>query len=105
MKKRFVVAVEMTADQEKQFIAFLRSKKMGWWHRVSNFWLITSKSDEVDASFIRDNLRTIGTAKPTSLVMQIHEDIDWAGLFAETSGDTFEWLGKTWLDQPESDPS
>jgi hypothetical protein len=98
MKRRYMIAAQMTTESEKELIAFFRKNKLGWWHRVPNFWLVVDSNDKVDVSSIRDALK--GKAKLTSLVMEINEDITWAGLHQAPS-DSFDWLKSTWVDKAE----
>ena len=89
MKNRFFVAVQLTQAGEAAFLAFLKEQNMGWWHRVPNVWLLTSRKEEVSATLIRDKLRAIGTTSPSALVMQVPEDVTWAGLMPKV------WAGSS----------
>jgi hypothetical protein len=93
MTRRYVVAVEeMTKPQEEEFLAYIRSERMGWWHWISNFWLLIDRHDAVTASAIRDKLREI--SEPSRcLVMQV-DHITWSGMRNDPK--MFEWIKSTW---------
>jgi hypothetical protein len=58
MKRRFIVAVSGLdqADQNK-FSEFIRENGLGWWHWIGDFWLLTSKSEAVSVTQIRDHIK------------------------------------------------
>lgn len=100
MKHRFFVAADgMGKDEYVAFIEFLRDNKLGWWHCIPNVWLITDRSGKMTASALRDKISELRTQNATScLVMQVHDDITWAGLYpnGSTKRDEFDWIKRTW---------
>lgn len=100
MKRRFLIAADgMNGDAEKAMIAFFREHGLGWWHHVPNFWLLADRSDKMTAVMLRDKIKTLRSADAKAcLVMQIHDDITWAGLYpsGSTNRDEFDWIKKTW---------
>lgn len=100
MKRRFIVATDgLSSDAEKAMIAFFREHGLGWWHRIPNFWLVTDRKDKITAVAIRDKIKEIrGPNSKSTLVMQIHDDITWAGLYPSTGAkrDEFDWIKATW---------
>lgn len=94
-----IAADGMSADAEKSMLAFFKEHGLGWWHRIPNFWLITDPRGNMTATVLRDKIQDLRSpgAKAT-LVMQIHEDITWAGLYpdGDSKHDEFDWLNQTW---------
>jgi hypothetical protein len=91
MKKFFVVGIEpMTAEQDRSFIEYLRGLRVGWWHWIPNFWLVTGNT-EAGCSEIRDELDRIAPGN-TNLVLEV-DPINWAG-FGPTTDERnmFVWL-------------
>ena len=56
MKKRFVVCYSDNIPKEKEmhFIQFIKDNKLGWWHWISNMWLLVDSSGQMTASILRD---------------------------------------------------
>jgi len=98
VKRRFVVADNaMSDEQEKQFIAWLRDEvRVGWWHYLKGFWLIADRYERISATAIRDKLKMIKSPLGAILVMEIHDDITWAGVHLPGRTDTFDWLPRQW---------
>ena len=99
MKNRFIVGVNgMTEEEEKAFISYIRDKRMGWWHWVSNFWLLVDPSEQIEVVDIRDVLIRVAPGK-RNLVLQveIEDESTWAGLGPTgEKNDMFNWIRKTW---------
>lgn len=102
MRKSFVVAVSgLTNDEEKSFVEFIRKKKMGWWHRIANFWLIVDHSGAITTYEIRDFLTALNGSK-IGLVLENPSSDRWAGFAsADKLDETFAWMERTW-EKPES---
>jgi hypothetical protein len=100
MKRRFIVAADgMSKEAESSLVEFFREKRLGWWHRIPNFWLVTDRSETVTVNEIRDKIQKLRSDNARScLVMQIYDDIDWAGLYPNSGAkrDEFDWLKSTW---------
>jgi hypothetical protein len=44
MKKKFAVLVDTASDkQDDEFLKWLKEKGAGWWHWLSNSWLIANR--------------------------------------------------------------
>ena len=54
MKKRFVVCYSDNIPKEKEmhFIQFIKDNKLGWWHWISNMWLLVDSSGQMTASIL-----------------------------------------------------
>jgi hypothetical protein len=97
MKKRFLVAAEgLTKEAEGKMVEYFREKKLGWWHHVANFWLLTDASNTVTAEEIRDKIQSLRTAGSPILVMQVDKHRGWAGTFPNAKPDMFKWVRETW---------
>ncbi|WP_137923938.1 hypothetical protein [Cupriavidus sp. 2SB] len=94
MAKRFIAMVgeEVTKEQRDQVTAFVKSKGLGFWHWVGNVWLLTSSSDDLTASTLRDSIRDLTGGDPMVMVLEV-EPKTWAG-FGLTG--RFEWIKKNW---------
>ena len=99
-KRRFIVAIDgMTKEEERKFIEWIRSEGFGWWHWISNLWLLTSRSEETSAKKIRDQIGELSDHRH-NLVIEIPEDIDWQGYGpSNEKRNMFNWLKTTWLDK------
>jgi hypothetical protein len=93
--RRFIIAAEgLSKDSEAELIAYFREHRMAWWHHIGNFWLATDRRDLATARAIRDKIKEV-RGKPC-LVMQIQDDVTWAGIRRAGRTDTFNWLSETW---------
>jgi hypothetical protein len=96
MAKRFVTGTaNLTPEKEKEFIAYIRSIGLAWWHWLPNFWLIKDSKDAATAASLRDALRN-----EECLVMEINEDITWANRGNRNSAgkSPTDWLKNSWTD-------
>ncbi|KRC79957.1 hypothetical protein [Sphingomonas sp. Root241] len=100
MTYRFIVTASLSEAGEKAFLAYLKEHGVGWWHRAPSFWLlVTRRQGAISVIGIRDKLRELGITSAVALVMEIPEDITWAGLHPPDRKDTFDWLRNTWVDK------
>lgn len=98
MKKRYIVCINAsTAEQEQQFIDYLRSNNFGWWHWISNTWLISDKQGKSKASLFRDKVKEIFIDE-NILVIEINSQKDtWAGFGPVTEDkNMFKWIKENW---------
>ena len=98
MKKRFVVCVDSsTASQNEAFKAFIQRNSFGWWHWLSNVWLLVDSKGISSARDIRDELANIFPGVH-NLVLELREGDDtWSGFGTKTPDkDMFKWLKKNW---------
>ena len=97
MKHRFLVAAEgLSKEADGKFIEYLKENGCGWWHRISNFWLITDRKDVITASGLRDKIMELHESGKPCLVMQVNEDVTWAAVKRSGQPDMFDWLQNTW---------
>ena len=96
--KKFIVALDKSSKEQNQiFVQFCKEKKVGYWHWLSNLWLITTTSEEFSAKWLRSKLREI-YPNIHLMVFEISKEGDtWAG-FGPNSEDRnmFNWLKTTW---------
>lgn len=94
MTRRFVIsAMEISTEDEKNFIEYLRTNRLGWWHWLNNFWLIVDKHDNITAANLRDELKKYSGFR-RGIVMQV-EKVTWAGFRDDPK--MFDWVKSTWM--------
>jgi hypothetical protein len=98
MKKRFAVIVDSTTpEQAAALTEFFKENHVGWWHWLTNLWLVSDSSGKLSASGIRD---TLGTIFPGvhCLVLEINDDGDtWSGFGPKTTEkNMFKWIRENW---------
>lgn len=98
MKKRFVICVNSsTKEQENKFVEFIKTQNVGWWHWLTNTWLISDSNGKTNASHWRKNAVEIFKQEHI-LVLEIGQDNDtWSG-FGPSSEDKnmFKWIKDNW---------
>jgi hypothetical protein len=101
MKKRFIVLVEKSSEeQDHSFLEWAKSEKIGWWHWFQHAWLLSNSRGNLTASAIRDKLCDIyGTAN--TLVIELKgTDDTWSGFGPKNENkDMFKWIKDTWRKQ------
>lgn len=97
MKRRFFVAVSgLSAEEQERFLEFVRGKGMGWWHWISECWLLTDPKQTVTAAEIRDFLHQLSGIQ-RCLVMEVEPEKSWAGLGPNSPPqEMFKWIKETW---------
>jgi hypothetical protein len=98
MTRRFVIGVEsLTPEQEEKFRKFLDRSNSGFWHWISNFWLIATDDRKIDASEIVDAIKKINP-DARAIAIEFPADLDWATLGKKNAkGQTMSgWLEKVW---------
>lgn len=93
MKKRFILVIDNpTKEQQNAVTNFFKNRRLGYWHWLSDVWLLTDSRNTWTATSIRDKVKELvpGTRL---LVFSIGSGTTWAG-----SGKTemFKWLHNTW---------
>jgi len=91
--KRFVITLENSTElQNKKFREYIQKRGYGWWHWLTNIWLLVT-DDNTNAAAIRDVLMVI-YPDSRSLVLEIPPGhCSWAN-FAQK--ESFNWLNDTW---------
>lgn len=98
MKKRYIVSISgnTTAQEDEKFSAYLKEKRVGWWHWLTNTWLIVESSGLVDAKDLRDKAIEIYNGK-NNLVLEIPDGGNWFGYGPMTQNkDMFKWIKEYW---------
>jgi len=97
MKKRFVVLLDASSDkQDELFLAWLKEKNVGWWHWLTNSWLISNNRGHLTASEIRDKARDIYGCNNFVIELQGTDDT-WSGFGPNADKrNMFEWIRDNW---------
>lgn len=95
MNKYIILIKECTVEDDRRFIAYVRSKGYGWWHWFTGSWIIAT-SENVDTKSLRDEvLKNLG--RKYCLVMKVDVEM-WAGfgptVKIEGKMDMFDWIRK-----------
>ena len=100
MKRRFVVAIDdETSLDVSAFLEYIREQNFGWWHWVSNFWLLTTYDSSISVNGIRDKVSEICNRK-WIVVLEV-SPITWAN-FGPQGGeekgarDISQWFRDNW---------
>jgi len=97
MKKRFVVGINLTSeDDEKRLASYLKKTRYGWWHWIKNFWLIIDGQGTLTATQLRDEI--IQLFPSTNLfVIELKDKGTWAGMGPTNPiFDMFKWIREGW---------
>ncbi len=98
MSKRFIVALNSsTTQQDEAFTAYIKAKGLGWWHWLSNIWLVYDPTGDLTARQLRNDLMDIYPNVYT-IVLELSSGTDtWSGFGPKSEGqDMFEWIRKYW---------
>ena len=98
MKKRFVVCYSDNIPKEKEmhFIQFIKDNKLGWWHWISNMWLLVDSSGQMTASILRDKICKLYSENRV-MVIELDGDRDtWAGFGPTQPKNMFDWIKQNW---------
>jgi len=100
MKKRFIVALDScTPEQSDAITQYFKDKNVGWWHWLTNLWLVSDSKGQFKASDIRNALKEIAPGVYT-MVLEIRKDGDtWSGLgpgLGPGEKDMFKWIRNNW---------
>ena len=82
-----------TSEQQNQITQYFRNKEVGWWHWLSDVWLVVDSKNQLKASKLRDELNDLvpGVRK---IVLEV-EGGTWS---AYCHSDSFDWLHGNWND-------
>jgi hypothetical protein len=98
MKRRYIVLLdEATKEQDDQLRNYIKENGLGWWHWLSNSWLLSDPRGTLSASEIRDKINEIYDGVHT-IVIELYKGGDtWAGFGPKTEKkDMFRWFHETW---------
>jgi hypothetical protein len=102
MKKRFVIMLgdNATAQQHEAFRLWLKTSYpyLGWWHRVTNTWLLVDLTGGITAAILRDAvMQTFPGVYNMVLEFAANGQSTWAG-FGPNTGvvDWFAWIKENW---------
>lgn len=98
MKKRFIVALNSeTLEQGKEFVEYLRKNNLGWWHWISNTWLIVDSKGKLTAASFRDDLNEI-FPNVRKIVLELRgADDTWSSFGPTTPNENMtSWIRKNW---------
>lgn len=97
MTRRFVAIVDDASKEQQDTVTnWLRSTPLGFWHYLTDVWLIADWQDKHTTVTIRDQFRALLPGK-TTLVLTVEDPNAWAG-FGPSDG--FKWLHSTWAGKP-----
>lgn len=98
MKKRYIVSINgnATAQEDERFSAYLKEKGVGWWHWLSNTWLVVDSLENISAKDLRDKAIEIYEGK-NNLVLEISAGGVWFGYGPTAPNkDMFKWIKENW---------
>lgn len=95
--RRFMIAAENLRDRD--FIDYLNSNGLGWWHWIDNFWLITVQDDiEMSSEKLQNKVNLFSDSPIRNMVIELHGTHTWAGHGpngSEGGKNMFEWMHNT----------
>ena len=95
MKRRFIVCIdEETSEDVSSFIKYAREQGFGWWHWISNVWLLTTHKPEVKAGQIRDEARKI-TGDKSVVVLEV-QPVTWRTFGPTGEKSIAKWIRDSW---------
>jgi hypothetical protein len=93
--KRFVLGTNRTtAEQDAAFYLILQQRfsHLGWWHQLSEMWLLVDETDTLTPAGLREAARE---AFPDIHLMVIEVGTGiWSGY--GNKADMFPWMRETW---------
>lgn len=97
MKKRYIVSIngDITNLEDENFSKFLKEKKVGWWHWLSNTWLIVDTQNKINAKDLRDKAKEVYNNK-YNLIIDVTSNT-WFGFGPNgTDKNMFKWIKENW---------
>lgn len=97
MNKKYIVSIDgsITNQENKNFNEFLKSKKVRWWHWLSNTWLIVDSSDSLNSEELCNKSIEIFDNR-RNIILDISSK-KWSGYGPqEENEDMFKWFDKNW---------
>jgi len=101
MKKRFILATNITTSAEDQLFKDKLTAAfpgVAWWHRLNEVWLISDPQGRLEAKTLRDLAKECYIGKRL-LAFEINNDGDTWSAISDAGGsakETFAWLHKNW---------
>jgi hypothetical protein len=98
MKRRYIICVNNSnVEQQKKFIEFLTRPSVGYWHWLSNTWLVVVENDALSMQQLMDTSKTLFDNE-YSLVIEINNNGDtWTGYGPNgVEKNMFTWLINNW---------
>jgi hypothetical protein len=98
MKKRYIVLLDKsTKEQNDQFLNYLRKHRLGWWHWLTNSWLLSDSAGTLSASIIRDEVKRI-YGGVNHFVIELRRDGEaWSGFGPKAQKrNMFTWIHRNW---------
>ena len=90
--RKFVILVNAPSTQQQNALSkFLQGTPCGYWHYLSDAWLVVDSRPASTAASWRDEIQTLLPGK-NILVFSVTVE-DWAGNMPKKN---FEWLQKSW---------
>ena len=95
MNKKFIIAIDKgTKEQRDKFTKYLESLPSGWWHWLSDVWLIDDNSyPEMSSIKWRDKVQKFFPSS-NILVMDIKTSTNWSSWNSENA---HKWLQDNWI--------
>jgi hypothetical protein len=99
--RHFVLATNRTTqEQDAEFYRILREQwpLMGWWHQVSETWLLIDLTDTVTVDDIRNAAKEAFPGIYVMVLQVVPVPGHWAGFGPQekTPGDMFTWIRQSW---------
>ena len=98
MKKKFIVLIDTESENQAiLFREFLDKKGLGWWHWLSNSWLVADLNGTFTIKTLMDEVQK-AFPNVNCLVTEGGSDGTWVGYGPanEESSNFFPWLKKSW---------
>lgn len=92
MQRFLVVFDDATPEQQNLITEYFASMDYGYWHQMTDVWLVADADISLTAADLRNALKTL-VPRGTLLVMRIDDPRAWAG-FGKPK--VFEWLKTEW---------
>lgn len=89
---RYIVSLSgLSKEHEEEFSKYLTDKGAGYWHMITNFWLVSSHDNTVTKESIRTELQK--NSSGPLIVLDVTNSAEWCG-FGETKD--FDWMKNNW---------
>ncbi|MGY4700379.1 hypothetical protein ACVND7_12210 [Avibacterium paragallinarum] len=101
MSKKFIVIVDDNFSvTERDKITKYFKNKYGYWHWISNVWLLSTSKENTTTDTIRDEVKKL-VNKGTIVVINASGSNGWSAFGQKKK---FEWMHSNWTKKPESFP-